>query len=98
MRRLNFPACNPLYGNTPLIARWHKGQDYFIVRLYRDLVGDWIVSQCWGNSSQGTSASTKTVVQTYQEGRSLLKEINQQQKTAGYRAADRDEIQLDFFN
>ncbi len=85
-----------MYGTTRLITHWRKGQDYFVIRLYRDLVGDWIVSQCWGNCAQGTSAAAETIVTSYEAGRALLKELNRQQKANGYRPAGREETQLGF--
>lgn len=94
---LLFPhCCSSLNGNTQLIVRWRKEQEYYIVRLYQDLIGDWIVTQCWGDSTCNDSTVTHTVARSYQAGRNLLKEINREQKQRGFRPAKRDEIQLGF--
>jgi hypothetical protein len=79
-----------------LIVRWRKEQEYYIVRLYQDLIGDWIVTQCWGDAACTKSTVTHTVTRSYQDARTLLKQLNREHKQRGFRAARRDEIQLGF--
>ena len=79
-----------------MILRWRKEQEYFIVRLYQDLFGDWIVTQCWGDGTHEGSSVTHTVAPSYQEGRTLLKQISREQKLRGFLPAKQDEIQLGF--
>ena len=79
-----------------MIVRWRKQHEYCIVRLYQDLIGDWVVTQCWGDSTCNDSTVTHTVTHSYQAARDLLKQINREQKKLGFRSAKRDEIQLGF--
>lgn len=79
-----------------MIIHWYKDSDYYIVRMYQDLVGDWIVSRSWGNTSLGYRACRHTVAPSYLAARSLVKEISQQRKTRGYVRYQRNETQLGF--
>ncbi|NVK44078.1 MAG: hypothetical protein HWE39_22775 [Oceanospirillaceae bacterium] len=79
-----------------MIVRWRKDQEYFIVRLYQDLVGDWILSQSWGDCLSDESNISHTVLPSYQEARRLLRVIAREQRQRGYRHEDRNEVQLRF--
>jgi len=80
-----------------LILRWKKDNEYFIVRMYRDLIGDWVVSQSWGHSCNHRPPSyRKTVVSSYDEARTLVRAIRKQKKAKGFRLMDRKEVQLGF--
>ncbi|GGO81115.1 hypothetical protein GCM10011348_19420 [Marinobacterium nitratireducens] len=79
-----------------MIVRWRKDQEYFIVRLYQDLVGDWILSQSWGDCLSDESGISHTVLPSYQEARRLLRTIAREQRLRGYRHEDRSEVQLGF--
>jgi len=80
-------------GNQSLIVRWHKDQNYFIVRLYQDLVGDWVITQCWGHSScEDEGFVSHTVADSYEQACLLLEEIKRQQQRDGFaRLPDREE-------
>jgi spore germination protein YaaH len=79
-----------------LIVRWQKEQEYFIVRLYQDLVGDWILSQSWGDRAANEATVTHTVLHSYKEARRLLSSIARQQRKRGYRHTGQSEEQLGF--
>lgn len=66
------------------------------MRLYQDLIGDWIVTQCWGDNTCDESTVTHTVAPSYQAARVMLKEICREHKAQGFHPAKRDEIQLGF--
>ena len=59
-------------------------------------MGDWIITQSWGNSLQEKSSFKHTVAPSYQEARDMLKKINQQRKKLGFQAHKREETQLGF--
>ncbi len=79
-----------------MIVRWQKEQEYFIVRLYQDLVGDWILSQSWGDRAANEATVTHTVLHSYTEARRLLSSIARQKRKLGYRLTGRGEEQLGF--
>jgi len=79
-----------------LIIRWKKHQEYYIVRMYQDLIGDWVVSQSWGNNAENTSACNQTVSTSYQDARLIVREIRKQLKSQGFRHVARQETQLGF--
>ncbi len=79
-----------------LIIRWQKHQEFYIVRMYQDLVGDWIVAQSWGNSTECKNACTQTVTPSYQDARLQVREIRKQLKSKGFRLIARQETQLGF--
>jgi len=78
-----------------LIVRWHKDQNYFIVRMYQDLVGDWVVTQCAGHSGHDDEGFVShTVADSYEQARMMLDEIHQQQQAAGFDRSPNPEVQL----
>ena len=79
-----------------LIIRWQKQQEYYIVRMYQDLVGDWIVTQSWGNSTDDKNECNQTVAKSYQDARFIVREIRKQLKSEGFRLIARKETQLGF--
>jgi len=79
-----------------LIIRWQKQQEYYIVRMYQDLVGDWIVTQSWGNSTDDKNECNQTVAKSYQDARFIVRDIRKQLKSEGFRLIARKETQLGF--
>ncbi len=94
----HFAATRIVYQDiTALILRWKKGNEYFIVRMYQDLIGDWVVSQSWGATNTGRYPSyRKTVLPNYDEARTMVREIRKQRKFQGFRLMARKEVQLGF--
>ncbi|EAR61623.1 hypothetical protein MED92_13251 [Oceanospirillum sp. MED92] len=64
--------------------------------MYQDLVGDWIVSQSWGNCSEQSNSCSHTVTTSYQEARLIVREIRLRLKKEGFRHVPRKETQLGF--
>lgn len=79
-----------------MIIRWQKQQAYHIVRMYQDLVGDWIVTQSWGNTTDNKNECNQIVATSYQDARLMVREIRVQLKTEGFRLVARQETQLGF--
>ncbi|MBY4678110.1 hypothetical protein [Marinobacterium arenosum] len=77
-----------------MIVRWHKDQNYFIVRMYQDLMGDWIITQSWGHCGEDEGEFSHTVAGSYDHARALLNRINQQQRARGFQLNERREEQL----
>lgn len=59
-------------------------------------MGDWIITQSWGNSLLEQSSFKHTVASSYQEARGMLKQISQQRKKLGFQPHKRKETQLGF--
>ena len=78
-----------------MIVRWQKNRDYLVIRIYRDLVGDWTVEQSWSND-RGESQQSRTLVDSFQAARAMLLQINRRQRALGYRRTARGEEQLGF--
>lgn len=81
-----------------MIIRWRKKKDYFIVRLYQDLMGDWVLSESWGNSLNNKGAVNHTIFHCYHEASTQLREISRRQKSLGFKKTVSKEQQreLDF--
>ncbi|TCK02543.1 hypothetical protein [Marinobacterium mangrovicola] len=77
-----------------MIVRWQKNSDYRVIRIYRDLVGDWVVEQCWGNPN--ASHQSHTLVDSRQAARAMMLQINREQRKLGFRRCVTGEEQLDF--
>lgn len=78
-----------------MIVRWQKNRDYLVIRIYRDLVGDWIVEQSWSNA-YGESQQSRTLVDSFKSARAMLLQINRRQRSLGYRRTVPGEEQLGF--
>lgn len=80
-----------------MIIHWRKNTDYLVVRLYQDLVGDWIISEQRGRYlSSVNQVSTQRVYPTYKEARSTLLLLNKQYRQLGFKISDISEEQLGF--
>ncbi len=79
-----------------MISRWKKNQEFYIVRMYQDLIGDWIVTQSWGNAALDISSCRYTVASSYDEARKLVRKLSKQLKADGFRRLARQETQLGF--
>ncbi len=82
-------------GNASLVVRWQKNQDFLVVRIYRDLVGDWVVSECWG-SPNDSGDCRHTLVDSYAEALERLRDIGREQRQRGFRRQQVREEQLGF--
>lgn len=86
-----------LNGTALLIVHWRKKQEYIVIRLYQDLVGDWIVSQSRGQlQTSARQVCLQTIFASYSEARSLVLSLNKQLRQLGYKTAGITEEQLGF--
>jgi hypothetical protein len=76
-----------------LIVRWQKNNDYRIVRIYRDLVGDWVVEQCWGDGTR--CHQRRTLVESRMAARAMMLKINREHRSRGFRPVTWGEEQLE---
>ncbi|BBB29194.1 conserved hypothetical protein [Neptunomonas japonica JAMM 1380] len=80
-----------------MIVHWRKNQEYLVIRLYQDLVGDWIVSQSRGRlQSTIKQEYMRSILTSYSEARSLVLSLNKQQRKLGYKTMGITEKQLGF--
>ena len=71
--RLNF------FTDQPELAR------LFVADLTQDLLGDWIVTQCWTGKPQARGGGRVTVVNDQEAGFKLIQKIAQKKEKGGYR-------------
>lgn len=79
-----------------MISRWQRQQEYYIIRMYQDLVGDWIVAQSWGCAFDDKNECLQTVASSYQDARRLVRKTRKDLKAKGFRHVARKETQLGF--
>lgn len=79
-----------------MISRWKKNQEFYIVRMYQDLLGDWIVTQSWGNAALDICSCRHNVASSYDEARKFVRKLSKQRKADGFRRLARQETQLGF--
>lgn len=78
-----------------MIVRWRKNQEYLVIRLYQDLVGDWVVSQSRGTVlSCSRQECERTILPSYQEARSMVLSLSREQRKQGFKKTASDEEQL----
>lgn len=58
-----------------MVLRWQKQADYFTVSVYQDLVGDWILTQSWGNSLNDHSEFSHTVLSSSTEAEKYVTKL-----------------------
>jgi hypothetical protein len=71
--RLNF------FNSQPESAR------LFVADLQQDLLGDWIVTQCWSGKPQARGGGRVTVVNDQEAGFKMIQKIAQKKEKGGYR-------------
>lgn len=81
-------------GNASLVVRWQKNHDFLVVRIYRDLAGDWVLTQCEGERLT-PKYYQQTLLPSYQAALQLLRQISREQRQRGFRRAAAHEEQLD---
>ncbi|QEQ97174.1 hypothetical protein [Neptunomonas concharum] len=80
-----------------MIVHWRKNQEYLIIRLYQDLVGDWVVSESRGHlQAHSGHECTRTILTSYLEARRLVLSLNKQNRQLGYKKTATAEEQLGF--
>lgn len=80
-----------------MIAHWRKNQDYLVIRLYQDLVGDWVVSESRGQFQVPTRTEySRTILHSYQEARQMVLSLSKQLRCEGYKKTIASEEQLGF--
>jgi hypothetical protein len=80
-----------------VLIYWRKNQEYLVIRLYQDLVGDWVVSQTRGIvQSTHKEVCTHTVMNDYMLARSLVISLNKEMRAQGYKKTISSEEQLGF--
>lgn len=81
-----------------MIIHWRKQKDYFIVRLYQDLMGDWVLSESWGNTQNNRDSVNHTIYHCYHEARAQIRVISRRQKSLGFKktVSKEQQIELDF--
>ncbi|KAA0875058.1 hypothetical protein [Nitrincola tapanii] len=58
-----------------MLLRWQKQSRYFTVSVYQDLVGDWILTQTWGDSQSDESEFMHCVLPSLQDAETQLHKI-----------------------
>lgn len=64
--------------------RWETTSRYYVVRLYQDLFGDWIVESVWGGLHNKLGNRQQQVLASYQDALALLLQINRQRHARHY--------------
>ena len=82
-------------GNASLVVRWQKNHDILVVRIYRDLAGDWVLARCEGHQLT-PEYYQHTLLPSYQAALQLLRQISREQRQRGFRRTAASEEQLGF--
>ncbi len=65
--------------------RWQKGiSRYYKVFLYKDLLGDWILTKVWGGVNSRLGNYEHKLYPTMQAASSMINQIKVQRKKRGY--------------
>lgn len=65
------------------------------MRIYRDLAGDWVVTQCEGSHLK-PEYYHQTLTPSYQAALHMLRQISREQRRRGFRRTAAHEEQLGF--
>ncbi|KDE39063.1 hypothetical protein ADINL_2192 [Nitrincola lacisaponensis] len=68
-----------------MVLRWQKQADYFTVSVYQDLVGDWILTQSWGNSLNDDSEFSHTVLPSRLEAEKYVTKLRLSLLKSGFK-------------
>ncbi|MFW1677194.1 hypothetical protein ACFVYJ_05355 [Pontibacter sp. JAM-7] len=79
-----------------MVHRWRKDTAYLHTWIYQDLMGDWIITRCWGDTCSGNSQARHKIAGSLPAARQELKRIARRCRHQGYQPYDSDETQLGF--
>jgi predicted DNA-binding WGR domain protein len=73
--------------------RWENEERgrYYVVHLYRDLLGDWRLTRIWGRKGSALGQTRHEVVESEQAGRALIDKIAIRRRQRGYRIREESE-------
>lgn len=64
--------------------RWETKRRYYAARVYRDLLGDWIVESSWGGLQNKLGNSQQQVVPSYPAAVGAMVQIHKQRRARHY--------------
>jgi predicted DNA-binding WGR domain protein len=69
-----------------ILLRWERNTDnrYYLALLYRDLLGDLVLTKVWGGIGKATGQQHNTHVNTVEDGLALIDQIIRKRKQRGY--------------
>ena len=72
--------------NQAIHLRWEHQTDnrYYLVLLYRDLLGDLILTKVWGKTGTPTGQETHIPVSNKSEGLALIDQVIKRRRQYGY--------------
>ena len=65
-------------------VRWESRTRWYEVRLERDLLQDWVLTQTWGGRSNRRGGLLRRVVTSWEEGRALQEKVHERRARRGY--------------
>lgn len=74
--------------------RWENDERgrYYVVHLYRDLLGDWRLTRIWGRKGSALGQTRHEVVESEQAGWALIDKIAIRRRQRGYRIREEDGV------
>jgi len=72
--------------NQAIHLRWERQSDkrYYLALLYRDLLGDLVLTKVWGGIGKPTGQQQNVHVKTKAEGLSLIDQVLKRRTQRGY--------------
>ncbi|MBK1673760.1 hypothetical protein CKO35_10660 [Ectothiorhodospira shaposhnikovii] len=69
-----------------MIRRWYNPGNarYYLVHLQQDLLGDWVLSTCWGGSTSKQGAVKSIPVSSQEAGLAEIERIARRRRQHGY--------------
>ena len=73
--------------------RWESESRYYLAGVQRDLLGDWVVMQCWGGRYSGLGSHKVQVVASEEEGLRRLVVVGKVRVRHGYQPVRQGAVQ-----
>ncbi|WP_416885955.1 hypothetical protein [Marinospirillum sp.] len=67
-----------------MLIRWEKEQDYYLVYVHQDMLGDLLVTRVWGQTGTQYGGIKHTLVQSEDEAAILVDDVRHIQESRGY--------------
>jgi len=64
--------------------RWETDTRYYVCHLQQDLLGDWVLFQCWGSRFNNLGNHTTKLAGSYEKAKTMLTQVNKLRLKRGY--------------
>lgn len=78
----------PVHSDSPIRRRFVFADRTYVLMLSRDLLGDWVLMQSWGNRANKHGGGKRRAVASFEAGLAALAALGRVRQARGYHLVD----------